>query len=53
LRPRISEWLATERVPYQSTLEVMHTQYVAALQEGVEIKAVVVDAEFTSKPNLE
>ena len=52
LRPRISPALATERVPFQSTLEVMKTQYHAARQGGVGIKAVVVDAEFTTKPNL-
>ena len=52
LRPRISARLATESVPFQSTLEVMQTQYVAAHEGGVRVKALVVDAEFTIKPNL-
>lgn len=52
LRPRISAGLATESVPFHSTLEVMQSQYHAVHEGGVGIKAVVVDAEFTTKLNL-
>ena len=30
----------------------MQTQYVAAREGGVRLKALVIDAEFTIKPNL-
>lgn len=53
LCPRISKTLATERVPFQSTLTVIQSQYHAARESGVAVKALVVDAEFTTKPNLE